>query len=60
MSTAATLTPNRLDVLPPPAAVHRRLGEALREVVLLRRQLRLSAQAEAELRRRTEEGHRDE
>ncbi len=46
---------NRLDVLPPPAAVHQRLSEALRDAALLRRQLRLSAKAEAERRRRQEQ-----
>ncbi len=43
---------DRLDLLPPADAVQDRLAEALRDVVLLRRLLRLSAAAEEARRRR--------
>jgi hypothetical protein len=43
------------DLLPDPSAVHRRLGQMLREERLLRRLLRLSLAAREEQRRREEE-----
>jgi hypothetical protein len=45
---------HKLELLPAPVDVHRRLGEVLREANLLRRLLKLSTEAEAERRRRTE------
>jgi hypothetical protein len=53
MTTALAIA-DRLDLLPPSAVGHERLGQVLREAALLRRLLRLSARAEEERRRRLE------
>jgi hypothetical protein len=52
MATVTDDRLDRLDLLPPPAVVQDRLADALKDVALLRRQLRLSAEAEEERARR--------
>jgi hypothetical protein len=42
-----------IDLMPDPSAVHRRLGEVLREERLLRRLLRLAVATREEQRRRS-------